>query len=124
MKRPIGMTLLSLLLVWLALGGVIFSVASPILAWAGLPWMLYEIAGLLYAASATVAAVGVWKLTPWAYPAFVVWLMLALAAGSLPLLTFPASEDSRWMLPLGWVLILGSLWPCARYIRRNVHAAA
>jgi hypothetical protein len=34
MKRPIGMTLLSFLLIWLALGGVIVSVASPILAWA------------------------------------------------------------------------------------------
>ncbi|HET8701708.1 MAG TPA: hypothetical protein VFL97_08600 [Nitrococcus sp.] len=124
MKRPVGMTLLAVALAWLAMGGVLFSVVSPILAWAELPWMLYEIAGLAYAASATVAAVGVWKLEPWAYRAFQVWLAIALAAGSLPLLTFPTAARSRWMLPVGWALLLVALWPFARYIRRNLQAAA
>ena len=54
MKRPLGITLLALLLGWLALGGMIFTMVSPTLAWAGLPWMLYEIAGLAYAGSAVL----------------------------------------------------------------------
>ncbi len=124
MKRPLGITLLALLLGWLAVGGLMLGAVSPTLAWAGLPWMVYEIAGLAYAGAATVAAVGLWKLAPWAYHAFLVWVGIAAIAGSLPLLTFPPDEPSRWMLPVGWGLMLALLLPLAGYIRRSVRAAA
>ena len=51
-------------------------------------------------------------------------MALALVAGSLPLLTLPAGEPTRWMLPLVWVLFLVALLPLAGYIRKSVRAAA
>lgn len=80
--RPLGMILLTLALGWSALGGLVFSIVSPTLAWAGLPWMLYEIADLVYAGSAILAAVGV-----------------AFAVGAIPMFTLSSDEPwRRWIL--------------------------
>lgn len=123
MRRPLGMSILAVALAWIALGGVGLSLASPVFATVGVPWMLYRIAGLTYGAAALVAAVGVWKLTPWAHRAFQVWVTTALIAGSLPLLTGRAAAQSWWMLPLGWALLLAVLLPLAGYVRKSVQAA-
>jgi len=124
MKRPLGITLLALLLGWLAVGGLLFSVVTPTLAWANLPWLLYEIVALAYAGTATIAAVGLWKLVPWAYGSYLVWVGIAAVAGSLALLTFPSDEVSRWILLLAWGLVSAALLLPARYIRRTLRAAA
>lgn len=124
MKRPLGMTVLALVLSWIAIGGVGLSLASPTFARVGVPWRLYAIAGLAYGASGLLAAVGIWKLAPWACPAFQIWAASALVAGSLPLLTNPKAVQSWWMLPLGWALLLGVMVPLAVYVRNSVRAAA
>jgi hypothetical protein len=117
------MTVLALALVWVAIGGVGLSLVSPTFAGVGVPWMLYAIVGLAYGISALLAAVGIWKLAPWAYRAFQIWGASALLAGSLPLLTSRDSVQSWWMLPLGWALLLAVFLPLAVYVRKSVRAA-
>jgi len=119
-KRSIGITILALVLAWLGLGGFALGLMSPALAKLGLPWMLYRFAGFIYGASALLAAIGMWRVAPWSYRAFQLWIVAALAGGSLPALTMQATAPSRWVLPLGWLVLLALLLPLARYVRRSV----
>jgi len=123
-KRPLGVTLLAVALAWVALGGLGLGLVSPVFAEVGVPWVLYRVAGLTYGTSALVAAVGLWKLTPWAHRAFQVWMASVLIAGSLPLLTGRAAAQAWGMLPVGWALLLAVLLPLAAYVRKSVQAAA
>lgn len=66
MKRPAGITMISLLLGWLAIAGFmngIFSNHGPIL--------LAD--AILYGIFAAVSAIGLWFLKPWAYTAVIAW---------------------------------------------------
>ena len=87
-KRPIGFSILAILLWWLTLAGV---------ANAALPMgVMHPAWAFAYAVSAFIAALGLWKVRAWAFHAFLTWsavvvfMMFAMQHGSLqiPLLKF------------------------------------
>jgi len=64
-KRPIGFTILAIILWWLTLGGI----ANAALHMGG----MHPIWPLAYAVTAFVAALGLWKVKAWAFQAFLAW---------------------------------------------------
>lgn len=106
MKRPGGITILSLLLGWLGIVGImnawfIFSGQSPDLEPA------YGIGAVFYAASSLAACVGLWRMAPWAVRALHAWMLVCVVifAG------FALFEDDfiRGSIPglIGFVLFIG-----------------
>ena len=123
-KRPLGLTLLALLLAWLSLGAVILAVVKPTPT-PDLPWAWYQLAAGMYALTALPAAVGLWTRSSWAPRAFSIWSVVALLAGVLPALTMPTPLANSVILPVV-ILLLGAvilLW-LGRYVRRSVQPAA
>jgi hypothetical protein len=64
-KRPAGFTVLSIFLGWFALTGLLNpfvsnSTINPILA-------------LLYGITALIVAIGLWKIKPWSFKAYLTW---------------------------------------------------
>ena len=68
-KRPISLTIISLLLAWLALAG--FANAA-----AGL--MGNRIIPAAYGLTALIAAVALWKKKPWGFTAFITWSVVVI----------------------------------------------
>lgn len=76
-KRPGGITVLSVLLAWLAIAGAlnawfIFSGDSPDLGPA------FGLVALVYALSALAACIGLWRMAPWALRALHTWMVICL----------------------------------------------
>jgi hypothetical protein len=74
MKRPVGITVLALLLGWLAIGAFVLTMTAEALAELGIRWQLVRLGALAYGLCAIVAAVGLWKMRRWGYLAFVAWV--------------------------------------------------
>jgi hypothetical protein len=77
MRRPAGITILSLLLGWLAVAGTlnawfIFSGDVPDLG------PIFGTAALIYAACAFLACLALWKMKPWALAALNIWMAVCL----------------------------------------------
>lgn len=123
MKRPLGITLLALLLGCLALGAFVLSLTAEALAERQLRWQLVRAGALAYGLTASVAAVGLWKLRRWGYLAFLAWSAVVLTA----VLWWPAvfPEPIRWWEAMLWVALVGALLvPLALYVRRVIASAA
>ena len=90
--RPLGATLLSLLLGWDALVGVInafaWKVAAPtfnkalppllsVFIYTAQSWR-FTILALAYGLTALAASIGIWRLRPWMVRAFLVWSATAM----------------------------------------------
>lgn len=124
MKRPLGITLVVLLLAWLAIGALVLSMTAETLASAGARWRLVQVGALIYGLTAAVAAVGLWKLRRWGYVAFVGWVAAVLAIGLWWPAAFPQLTPPAW-LGWAWVAIVAAITlPLGRYIRRTVARAA
>jgi len=120
-RRPAGAAILSVILGWLALGGLVnaflqaagfFPIAPPS------PWG--PLLALAYSTSAGATAVGLWKMRRWTHQVFLIW-----AATVLVLAVW------LWGRVLGWSLVpgLGALLLFAgllvfmgRYTRRVVRS--
>ena len=77
MKRPGGITVLSLLLGWLGIVGImnawfIFSGQSPDLG------LVYGIGAVVYAASSLAACAGLWRMATWALKALHTWMLVCV----------------------------------------------
>ena len=102
MTRPLGLTLLALVLAWLSLGGFV------VVLWAStidVRWSFRGpalILGATYGVSALVAAVALWRVRPWAHVPLKVWALATVSAAWLPRLT--AQNDA----PM-WITVLASL---------------
>jgi hypothetical protein len=124
LKRPVGLTILALLLGWLALGAFVLSLTAETLAQLHARWQLVRLGALVYGLTAVVAAIGLWRLRRWGYLAFLAWIAVVLSMS----LWWPAVLP-RPVMPWGaaflWIVIAGAiLVPVALYVRRAIAAAA
>jgi heme exporter protein D len=141
--RPLGATLLSLLLGWDALVGVInafaWKVASPtfndasspllsIFVYTAQSWR-FTILALAYGLTALAAAIGIWRLRPWMVRAFLVWsatamtllVWLALVARQ----ETPAdSQVATWPWLMGAAAVLAILYFYVHSLAKGARRAA
>jgi hypothetical protein len=124
LKRPLGITVLALLLGWLALGAFALTLTAEALAELQRRWQVVRVGALVYGLTAVVAAVGLWKLRRWGYLAFLAWSAVVLSA----VLWWPAVFPEpilRWWEGILWVALVGALLvPLALYVRRAIASAA
>ncbi|HEX6057460.1 MAG TPA: hypothetical protein VFZ11_00485 [Gemmatimonadaceae bacterium] len=125
--RPIFLTIVAVLLGWLAvvaLGNAVVLVqrADDARSIGFRPEILVPLA-LAYAASAALAAVGLWRMSRWAPWALLGWGVVAAAVGASVALGAGPSGVSRWALA-GPALFLGIVVaPLVRWVRRRTSAA-
>jgi hypothetical protein len=124
LKRPVGLTILALLLGWLALGAFVLTLTAETLAELHVRWQLVRLGALVYGLTAAVAAVGLWRRRRWGYLAFLAWIAVVLTAVLWWPAVFPRPVMPWWGAFL-WVAIVGAvLVPLAFYVRRVIASAA
>lgn len=109
MKRPGGITVLAILLGWLAIAGglnawFIFRGDSPDLG------MVFGVGALVYALAALAAAIGLWRMASWAPGALHAWMLICVLifAG----LAYSFDDFIRGGIPglVGFSLFIGLLF--------------
>jgi hypothetical protein len=124
LKRPTGITVLALLLGYLALGAFVLTLTAETLAELHIRWQVVRLGALIYGLTAAVASMGLWKMRRWAFVAFLAWTIVVVSIGVWWPAVFPA-RTGPWWTPLLWVVLASSiLVPLARYVRRVVAPAA
>jgi len=124
LKRPVGLTILALLLGWLAIGAFGLSLTAETLTQLHARWQLVRLGALVYGLTAVVAAVGLWKLRRWGYLAFLAWIAVVLTMVLWWPAVFPQPVMPWWGAFL-WIAIVGALLvPLALYVRRAIASAA
>src|SRR3546814_10458015 len=75
-KRPLGVTLLSLLMGWLTLAAALNAVGFPsqIEGWP----VVITVLTIAYAVTAGATTMGLWRMRPWALTAFRIWGVVLL----------------------------------------------
>ena len=138
-RRPVGATILSLLLGWLAIAGfanaivwrmaplafdqplprrlatVVASLQSPILT----------IVALAYGATALMAAIGLWRMRPWMARAFLAWVGVVAVLFAW-MLTIPIAEPSTARLLVGALfgfVVVALLLVLYRYVKQMSQGA-
>jgi hypothetical protein len=123
-RRPLGISILVLLLVFLALGAFVLAMTAETLASAGARWRLVQVGALVCGLTAAAAAAGLWNLRRWGYVAFVGWVAAVLGIGLWWPAAFPQLTPPDW-LGWAWVAIVAAIMlPLGRYIRRAIARAA
>jgi hypothetical protein len=123
LKRPVGLTILALLLGWLALGAFGLTLTAETLAELHVRWQRVRLGALVYGLTAVVAAVGLWRQRRWGYLAFLAWIAVMLTAVFWWPAVFPRPVLPWWGALL-WVAIVGALLvPLALYVRRVIASA-
>jgi len=127
-QRPVGMTLLCLLLGWLTLSALMN--AGFLIPQLGLPLyltVLMTVLALAYAVTAGAAAVGLWRMRPWGLTAFRAWGLVLLVFMPAFLLVFDvpsqffASPAEALPLLLAFTaVILLVYWLMHRYVSRRL----
>lgn len=127
-KRPLGVTLLSLVMGWLTLAAVLNAFVFP---YAIEGWPLYiTVLTTAYAVTAGATTFGLWRMRSWTLTVFRAWgmVLLLLMAGFvwdsafLELLTVRPAESLPMFLATTGVVAL-VYWLLHRYIRRRVAVA-
>jgi uncharacterized membrane protein (DUF2068 family) len=120
-SRPAGVSLLSAVLVLLALAGFVVSLsAETVAAQEGARWQLLRFVALLYGVTAIVAAIGLWKLRRWGYFAFIGWVAAVMVVGLVMPALVPQPE-LPWWAPLLWIGLIALIFvPLARYVKRSI----
>jgi hypothetical protein len=126
-KRPLGATLICLLLGWLTVAAIFNAVLLPTLAPPGIfPNYIYVLFGA-YAITAGATTVGLWRMKPWALTAFRAWGTVCLVLLVCFLVVFRVdlviAQD-----PLGQSIMVGVTtgtmaliyWLLHRYVKRCV----
>jgi hypothetical protein len=124
MKRPLGITLVALLLASLSAGAFVLAMTAETLAATGVRWRLVQVGALVYGLAAAVAAFGLWKLRRWGYVAFVGWVATVLAIGLWWPAAFPQFTLPQWAAWLWVVVVAAIMLPLGRYVRRTIARAA
>jgi hypothetical protein len=132
-RRPVGATILSLLLGWLAVAGfgnaLVWRVA-PLAFDEPLPPRLAVVVGALqspvltvlaftYGCTALAAASGLWRMRPWMASAFLAWVAVVAALFAW-MLTIPVSEHQTGRLLVGslfGLVVVGLLLVLHRYVK-------
>jgi uncharacterized membrane protein (DUF2068 family) len=124
LKRPVGLTILALLLGWLAIGAFVLSLTAETMAQLHARWELVRLGALVYGLTAVVAAIGLWRLRRWGYLAFLAWIAVVLSMSLWWPAVFPQPVMPWWTAFL-WIGIVGALLvPLALYVRRAIASAA
>ena len=124
MKRPFGITLVALMLVWLGLGAFVFAMTAETLVVTGARWRLVQVGALAYGLAAAVAAFGLWKLRRWGYVAFVGWVAAVLAIGLWWPAAFPGLTLPQWAAWLWIAVVAAIMLPLGRYVRKTIGRGA
>jgi hypothetical protein len=122
-KRPLGITLVALMLAWLSVGALVLAMTAETLAPTGDRWRLVQVGALLYSVAAAVAAFGLWKLRRWGYVAFVGWVATVLAIGLWWPASFPRFTLPQWAAWLWIAVVAAIMLPLGRYVRRTIARA-
>jgi hypothetical protein len=137
-RRPIGITLVSLVLFWLfiaavgnlfvwkSVGSANFPPASPAATFANaMNSSSFVLLVSFYGVTALVAAVGTWLMRSWMPLAFLAWSIAAMLLGGFFLFVIPA-EILLGGKPAAVAFIVGMgllLWLVYRYVHRVASAA-
>ena len=78
-KRPKGITFLSLFLGWLSLAG--FGNAYMMMATDTYGSPILGVGAFVYGVLALIVCVGLWKMRPWSYRVFLLWTVVVGALG-------------------------------------------
>lgn len=124
MKRPLGVTLVALMLACLSVGAFVLTMTAETLAATGAQWRLVQVGALVYGLAAAVAALGLWKLRRWGYVAFVGWVATVLLIGLWWPAAFPGFTLPQWAAWLWIVVVAAIMLPLGRYVRRTIARAA
>lgn len=111
MKRPVGFTILALALSWVAIGGVANAIFRPM-------WELLRFIEMAYAITAIVAAIGLWKMRPWAFKAFLAW-------SGVVVVTMFAMQFGLYRIAMSAFVgfacfMLAILWLLATYVKQTL----
>jgi hypothetical protein len=123
-KRPLGITLIALVLVWLGLGAFALAMTAETLVATGARWRLVQVGALVYGLAAAVAALGLWKLRRWGYVAFVGWVATVFAIGLWWPAAFPRFTLPQWAAWLWIAVVAAIMLPLGRYVRKTIAQAA
>ncbi len=126
MRRPIGITVLALILGWLSIGGfgnawVILGTDEPYL-----PSVLGVLA-LVYGVVAMALVIGLWRMQPWSIVALRGWMLVCLGTMATFAYTFGVGAVPLiwWVAVLVFFLFVVALfWWLDRYVQRVITAAA
>jgi hypothetical protein len=126
--RPTFLTIVAVLLGWLgvvALGNAVVLVqrADDVRAIGFRPEILAPLA-FAYAASAALAAVGLWRMMRWAPWVLLGWGVVAAAVGASVALGAGPAGVSRWALAGPALFLALVVAPLVRWVRRRTSAAA
>lgn len=131
-RRPVGLTVIALLLAWQALASAWSAALLLRDLVGGFGVLLFPLFRSAAGAAAAVTAVALWRRRRWAARAYVVWAVLTLVANVPAALllglaaTEPSGERLRswwWVLPTTALLLAaGLLYVGWRYVRRQVPA--
>jgi hypothetical protein len=120
LRRPGGISLLSLLLVFSALAAFVLTLTAEALAELQVKWRLVQFSAFFYGLTAAVAAIGLWRMRRWGYIAFVAWVAAVLLVGSSWPVVFPTSR-TPWWVALIWIGFVAALMtPLAGYVKREI----
>ena len=119
MPRPLGATLLAIILVVLGVAG--FGNAYVMVTESEYGAPVLAAVAVAYGITALASAVGLWRRKRWAYPAFLLWAVVVLL-GAVVFQVVLAQFD--WLKVVGFILIIGTvLYLVARYVRKVSTAA-
>ena len=119
MPRPLGATVLSILLIVLGLAG--FGNAYVMVTESEYGAPVFAGVAILYGITALASAIGLWRRKRWAYPAFLLWAAVVLL-GAVAFQVLSAEVD--WIKVAGFLLVIGTvLYFVARYVRKVSSAA-
>jgi uncharacterized membrane protein (DUF2068 family) len=121
--RPRGFQPLALLLAAFALGGFVATWVATFDVSSALRTSIAAF-GLVYGATALLAAVGVWRVRPWAAMAFAAWIVLVSVGVWMPLLLTGLQRTALGFGIAGFVPFLSLLILIHRYIARQVQSLA
>jgi uncharacterized membrane protein (DUF2068 family) len=114
MRRPLGASILAIVLGFLGLTGL--GNAYVMSSHPGYGTSILTLIALLYGLAALASAIGLWLRRRWAYPAFVIWAAVILFGGGGSQLT---AANLPWPSVVVFLVAAATvLYLLARYIRR------
>lgn len=124
--RPRGLTVLALALGWLALAGFV-NAAAALLApqppfWSPTTAATNGALALLYGATALAAAIGIWRLKPWAILYLRIWIAVVLVM-MVWFMLGPFSGGPLAGIVAFALLVVSLLWLLHRYASRKLSPA-
>jgi uncharacterized membrane protein (DUF2068 family) len=119
MQRPLGASILAILLLVLGVAG--FGNAYVMVAESDYGAPVLAAVAVLYGVAAIASAVGLWRRKRWAYVAFLLWGAVVLLGGIVFQVLI---AQLPWVKVLGFLFVAGTvLYLLARYVRRVSSAA-